>query len=65
MINTNFLNSNDQQSYFSRAGLFCNIKLAIRSLKEGEQPLIHSNRGIQYTTKGFKEIVDKAKLTQR
>jgi len=44
--------------------VFNTIKLAIRSLKEGEQPLIHSDRGFQYTSHGFKRIIDKAKLTQ-
>ncbi|QAS55778.1 hypothetical protein C7B90_23015 [Lysinibacillus fusiformis] len=28
------------------------------------QPLIHSDRGIQYTSKEFKRIVEKANMTQ-
>jgi len=28
------------------------------------QPLIHSDRGFQYTSHGFKRIIDKAKLVQ-
>ncbi|MFE8700764.1 IS3 family transposase [Cytobacillus sp. FJAT-54145] len=33
-------------------------------LLDGEQPLIHSDRGFQYTSKGFKRKVDAAKMTQ-
>ncbi len=31
---------------------------------EGDQPLIHSDRGFQYTSRGFKRRVDKAGMTQ-
>jgi len=33
------------------------IKSAIESLQPGEQPLIHSDRGFQYTSKEFKRIM--------
>ncbi len=33
-------------------------------LLNGEQPLIHSYRGFQYTSKGFKRKIDAAKMTQ-
>ncbi|MDE5416363.1 IS3 family transposase [Alkalihalobacterium chitinilyticum] len=33
-------------------------------LLDGEHPLIHSDRGFQYTSKGFKRKVDSAKMTQ-
>ena len=29
-----------------------------------EHPLIHSDRGFQYTSHGFKRRIDKAKMTQ-
>ncbi len=35
---------------------------AIKSL-DGEHPLIHRNRGFQYTSHGFKRRIDKAKMT--
>ncbi|WP_156313979.1 IS3 family transposase, partial [Lysinibacillus sp. ZYM-1] len=40
------------------------IKSAIQSLQSGEQPLIHSDRGFQYTSKDFKRIVETADMTQ-
>jgi putative transposase len=33
-------------------------------LLDGEHPLIHSDRGFQYTSHGFKHRIDKAQLTQ-
>ncbi len=33
-------------------------------LLDGEHPLIHSDRGFQYTSKGFKHKIDAAKMTQ-
>ena len=33
-------------------------------LLDGEHPLIHSDRGFQYTSKGFKRKIDTAKMTQ-
>jgi putative transposase len=33
-------------------------------LLDGEHPLIHSDRGFQYTSKGFKRKIDKAEMTQ-
>lgn len=35
---------------------------AIQGLKEGEQPLIHSDRGYQYTSKFFKRMTDDANM---
>jgi putative transposase len=34
------------------------------ALLSGQQPLIHSDRGFQYTSKGFKRKIDKAKMKQ-
>lgn len=34
------------------------------ALLDGEQPLIHSDRGFQYTSHGFKRKIDAAKITQ-
>lgn len=48
----------------NNALVFKTIKKAIKTLNEGEHPLIHSDRGFQYTSKKFKEIIDEAKLTQ-
>jgi transposase InsO family protein len=31
---------------------------------KGDQPLIHSDRGFQYTSHGFKRRIDKAEMTQ-
>ena len=44
--------------------VFDTVKPAIRTLEEGEQPLIHSDRGYQYTSHGFKRIIDGANMTQ-
>jgi len=44
--------------------VFKTIKSAIQSLQSGEQPLIHSDRGFQYTSKDFKRIVETADMTQ-
>jgi transposase InsO family protein len=44
--------------------VFKTIKSAIQSLQLGEQPLIHSDRGFQYTSKEFKRIVEAANMTQ-
>lgn len=47
-----------------------NNQLAFRTLDQatkllgGEHPLIHSDRGFQYTSKGFKQRIDKAQMTQ-
>lgn len=35
---------------------------AIQELKEGEQPLIHSDRGYQYTSKFFKRMTEEANM---
>lgn len=35
---------------------------AIQRLKEGEQPLIHSDRGYQYTSKFFKRMIEEANM---
>ena len=43
--------------------VFETIKPAIQALPLGARPLIHSDRGYQYTSKGFKRIVDRAKMT--
>ena len=46
------------------------INLCLRHLiklsdfQPGEHPLIHSDRGFQYTSNGFKRRIDKAKMTQ-
>jgi len=44
--------------------VFKTIKSLIQSLQSGEQPLILSDRGFQYTSKEFKRIVDTANMTQ-
>jgi len=44
--------------------VFKTIKSAIQSLQSGEQPLIRSDRGFQYTSKDFKRIVETADMTQ-
>jgi len=47
-----------------------NNKLVFKTLDQatellaGEHPLIHSDRGFQYTSHGFKRRIDKAKMTQ-
>lgn len=44
--------------------VFETLDLAIATLKDGEYPLIHSDRGFQYTSKKFKQKIDKAKMSQ-
>lgn len=43
--------------------VFKTIRTAIRQLSKEEFPLLHSDRGFQYTSKGFKRIIEEAKLT--
>jgi len=43
--------------------VFQTMKLAFTALKSGEHPLIHSDRGYQYTSKGFKGMIEEAKMT--
>ncbi|GAE95499.1 mobile element protein [Gracilibacillus boraciitolerans JCM 21714] len=43
--------------------VFQTLDLAIARLKEGEHPLLHSDRGFQYTSYQFKQKLDKAKMT--
>ena len=43
--------------------VFKTMKPAIQALKEDEHPLIHSDRGYQYTSKEFKRMMDEAKMT--
>lgn len=40
--------------------VFQTMKPAIQKLKENEHPLIHSDRGYQYTSKHFKRMIDEA-----
>lgn len=42
--------------------VFKTLEQAINQLN-GERPLIHSDRGYQYTLKGFKRRLDKANMT--
>ena len=42
--------------------VFKTIRPAIRRLSKSEFPLLHSDRGYQYTSKEFKRIMEKAKL---
>lgn len=42
--------------------VFKTVRPAIRTLNENEFPLLHSNRGYQYTSKEFKRIIDKAEM---
>lgn len=44
--------------------VFDTLKRALHGLPEGDKPLIHSDRGYQYTSKGFKQILDKTGLKQ-
>ena len=46
----------------NNALVFNTLEDAINQL-DGEQPLIHSDRGYQYTSKGFKRRIDNAKIT--
>ncbi|MER2192196.1 MAG: IS3 family transposase [Solibacillus sp.] len=43
--------------------VFKTVRPAIRQLSKAELPLLHSDRGYQYTSKEFKRIMKKAKLT--
>ncbi|KLA26577.1 hypothetical protein B4077_2361 [Bacillus cereus] len=42
--------------------VFQTLDQAINLLKANEQPLIHSNRGYQYTSHGFKRKIEKANM---
>ncbi|EAF0171365.1 IS3 family transposase, partial [Listeria monocytogenes] len=42
---------------------FKTVRPAIRQLSKDEFPLLHSDRGYQYTSKEFKRMMEKAKLT--
>lgn len=44
--------------------VFKTFQAVLPYLKEDEHPMIHSDRGFQYTSREFKRIVDEAKLTQ-
>lgn len=44
--------------------VFKTIRKAVERLKPGETPLVHSDRGFQYTSKKFKVILDEAHLIQ-
>src|SRR5699024_7604647 len=46
----------------NNALVFNTLEDAINQL-DGEQPLIHSDRGYQYTSKGFKQRIDNVKIT--
>lgn len=48
----------------NNALVFDTMKDAFDSLNDGEAPLVHSDRGFQYTSNGFKKIVEKNLLTQ-
>lgn len=43
--------------------VFTNLDIALKSLN-GRKPLIHSDRGYQYTSHGFKRKIDEAEMTQ-
>lgn len=43
--------------------VFKTLRPAIRQLNEQEFPILHSDRGYQYTSKEFKRIMEKANLT--
>ena len=43
--------------------VFKTLKPAIRQLNKQEFPILHSDRGYQYTSKEFKRIMEKANLT--
>jgi putative transposase len=47
----------------NNALVFETMKAALATLKNGETPLIHSDRGYQYTSNGFKKIVEEHHLT--
>ena len=42
--------------------VFRTLDLAIATLKGDEKPLIHSDRGYQYTSHGFKRKIEKAEM---
>ncbi len=42
--------------------VFKTLDLATATLNDGEHPLIHSDRGFQYTSNGFKRRIDKAEM---
>jgi len=44
--------------------VFQTLDQATEQLVENEHPLIHSDRGFQYTSKGFKQKIDAMKMTQ-
>jgi len=44
--------------------VFTTLKQAMTHLKDGEQPLLHSDRGYQYTSKGFKRMLEEGNITQ-
>ena len=44
--------------------VFDTIEPVIAQLPAGAKPMIHSDRGFQYTSKRFKRIIDEAKMTQ-
>lgn len=44
--------------------VFDTMKIALPGLKKGDKPLVHSDRGYQYTSKVFNRILDKARLVQ-
>lgn len=46
----------------NNALVFTTLEYAINQL-DGEQPLIHSDRGYQYNSKGFKRRIDNAQIT--
>lgn len=43
--------------------VFKTLDRATKQLNEGQFPLIHSDRGYQYTSKGFKKRIQKAEMT--
>ena len=43
--------------------VFKTLDLATATLNDEEYPLIHSDRGFQYTSHGFKRRIDKAEMT--
>lgn len=47
----------------NNALVFNTIIPVIQQLPVGDYPMIHSDRGFQYTSRGFKRIVDNAKMT--
>ena len=43
--------------------VFQTLKLALQAAPESK-PMLHSDRGFQYTSLGFKKLLDEAKMTQ-